>query len=171
MIHLFQKLSLSFLYSIMQKKQTFTVAEAQQKLEHYCSYQERCHKEVETKLKSLGMIPSTIDFIMSYLINENYLNESRFAQSFARGKFRIKKWGKVRIKKELKARQISEYNIKLGMKEITDSEYKTTFWTLFEKRKDAVKGQEIHLQKKKNLSYMVYRGWETQLIYEALNDL
>ena len=115
----------------MQQKQTFTLLEAQQKLEHYCAYQERCHQEVIAKLKIMGMIPAAIESVVSNLIEANYLNETRFAQSFARGKFRIKKWGKLRIKRELKARQISEYNIKLGLKGIPESEYNTTFWALF----------------------------------------
>ena len=78
----------------MQKSTSFTVQEAQKKLEHYCAYQERCHQEVVQKLKSLNMIPEAIDQIIGQLISDNYLNETRFAQSFARGKFRIKKWGK-----------------------------------------------------------------------------
>ena len=155
----------------MQKKQSFTVKEAQKKLEHYCTYQERCHREVVNKLKELGMIPLAIDTVVSKLIRDNYLNEARFAQSFARGKFRIKKWGKIRIKRELKVRQVSDYNIKRGLKEIPENDYNNTFWFLFEKRKKAVNGNNPLTQKKKIISYMVYRGWETQKIYEALQDL
>ena len=81
----------------MQKKTSFSLQEAQKKLEHYCAYQERCHWEVEQKLKQMGMIPSVQELIITKLIEENYLNESRFAQSFASGKFNIKKWGKLRI--------------------------------------------------------------------------
>ena len=78
----------------MQKQRVFTLEEAQKKLEHYCAYQERCHQEVEQKLRQMKMIPSVIDRIIGHLIEHNYLNESRFAQSFARGKFRIKNGGK-----------------------------------------------------------------------------
>ena len=155
----------------MQKKQSFTVKEAQKKLEHYCTYQERCHQEVVNKLQELGMIPLAIDTVVSKLIRDNYLNEARFAQSFARGKFRIKKWGKIRIKRELKARQVSDYNIKRGLKEIPENDYNNTFWFLFEKRKKAVDGNNPLTQKKKIISYMVYRGWEAQKIYEAIQDL
>ena len=77
----------------MQKSTSFTVQEAQKKLEHYCAYQERCHQEVILKLKSLNMIPDAIDQIIGQLITDNYLNETRFAQSFARGILSIKKWG------------------------------------------------------------------------------
>ena len=116
------------------------------------------------------MIPEAQEEIISKLIEENYLNESRFAQSFARGKFNIKKWGKQRIVNELKARKISEYNIKLALKEISDEAYQSAFYSLFEKRKKAVSNYSIPIQKKKILAYMVYRGWESHLIYTALNE-
>ena len=155
----------------MPKNQSLNVAEAQKKLEQYCAYQERCHKEVADKLKELGMIPAAMDNIISQLIQGNYLNETRFAQSFARGKFRIKKWGKNRIVRELKMRYISDYNIKMGMKEISDTDYESTFYQLFEKRKLEVAHLSKPEQKKKILSYLSYRGWEHPRIYNALNEL
>ena len=155
----------------MNKKKSYTLAQAQKKLEYYCVYQERCHKEVIAKLKTLGMIPSVIDKIVSELIKANYLNETRFTQSFVRGKFRIKKWGKNRIFQELKVRDISSFNIKLGMKEISDDNYQKTFYELFEKRRREVKQLTKTEQKKKIFSYMSYRGWENSKVYEALRDL
>jgi len=116
------------------------------------------------------MIQIAIDTIVTKLIENNYLNETRFAQSFARGKFRIKKWGKNRIKRELKARQISDYNIKKGMKEINDTDYESTFYELFEKRKNEIAHLPKSEQKRKLFSYLSYRGWEQQRIYSALND-
>ena len=154
----------------MQKKPSFTLQEAQKKLEYYCAYQERCHFEVEQKLKEMKIIPSLQAVVISRLIEGNYLNESRFAQSFARGKFRIKKWGKQRVIRELKVRKISDYNIKLALKEISETDYQATFYNLFEKRKDTVSNYSIPVQKKKILDFLVYRGWETQLIYAALNE-
>lgn len=153
------------------KIKSYTLAQAQKKLEYYCAYQERCHKEVIAKLKTLGMIPSVIDKIISELIKANYLNETRFTQSFVRGKFRIKKWGKNRILQELKVRDISSFNIKLGMKEISDDNYQKTFYELFEKRRREVKQLTKTEQKKKIFSYMSYRGWENSKVYEALRDL
>mgnify|MGYP001408991471 CR=1 FL=1 len=152
------------------KKKILTLLEAQKKMEHYCAYQERCHKEVVKKLQELGMIPISIDTIVSKLVEDNYLNETRFAQSYARGKFRIKKWGKIRIRRELKARDLSDYNIKKGLEEITDLDYNTTFWALFEKRKKEVYENIPSVQKKKIISYMVYRGWELEKIYEAMQE-
>ena len=153
------------------KIKSYTLAQAQKKLEYYCAYQERCHKEVIAKLRTLGMIPSVIDKIISELIKANYLNETRFTQSFVRGKFRIKKWGKNRILQELKVRDISSFNIKLGMKEISDDNYQKTFYELFEKRRREVKQLTKTVQKKKIFSYMSYRGWENSKVYEALRDL
>ena len=155
----------------MEKIKSYTVAEAQKKLEYYCAYQERCHKEVISKLKDIGMIPAVIDKIVADLIRANYLNETRFAQSFARGKFRIKKWGKNRILRELKIRGISNFNIKLGMKEISDDNYQSTFYELFEKRKQELEKLSKTEQKKKIFSYLFYRGWEPSKIYEALGEL
>lgn len=155
----------------MNKIKSYTLAQAQKKLEYYCIYQERCHKEVIAKLKTLGMIPSVIDKIISELIKANYLNETRFTQSFVRGKFRIKKWGKNRILQELKVREISSFNIKLGMKEISDDNYQKTFYELFEKRRREVKQLTKTEQKKKIFSYMSYRGWENSKVYEALRNL
>ena len=139
-------------------------------MEHYCAYQERCHKEVVKKLQELGMIPISVDTIVSKLVEDNYLNETRFAQSYARGKFRIKKWGKIRIQREIKARHLSDYNIKKGLEEIPDLDYNTTFWALFEKRKKEVYENIPSVQKKKIISYMVYRGWELEKIYEAMQE-
>lgn len=153
------------------KIKSYTLAQAQKKLEYYCTYQERCHKEVIAKLRTLGIIPSVIDKIISELIKANYLNETRFTQSFVRGKFRIKKWGKNRILQELKVRDISSFNIKLGMKEISDDNYQKTFYELFEKRRREVKQLTKTEQKKKIFSYMSYRGWENSKIYDALRDL
>ena len=154
----------------MQKSTSFTVQEAQKKLEHYCAYQERCHQEVIQKLKSMNMIPDAIDQIIGQLITDNYLNETRFAQSFARGKFRIKKWGKVRILNQLKFRGNSAWNIKKAMEEIEPGEYFDTFENLF----DRIWNQYKHLGtlkcQKKVHDRLKYRGWENELIYEALNS-
>ena len=109
----------------MQKK-IFTVDEIKKKLENYCIYQDRCHKEVEQKLKEFNLIDQAREMILLSLMKDNFLNEERFAKSFARGKFRIKKWGKKRITNELKYRDISNYNIKTALKEIDEEEYLNT---------------------------------------------
>ena len=150
---------------------TYTVAEAKQKLENYCAYQERCHQEVRRKLRSMGMIPLAIDDIMVHLIKNNFLNEERFARSYARGKFRIKKWGRIRIERELKARGLSDYTIEAGLDEIDEDEYMDTFETLAEKKYATIKDTNPYKAKTKLANYLLYRGWETDLVYEKINEL
>jgi regulatory protein len=154
----------------MDFSKTYTVDEAQKKLEHYCAYQERCHKEVRTKLLEMRMIPEAIDAIMVHLIQHNFLNEERFAKAFVRGKFRIKKWGKNRLLRELKLREISKFSIAEALKEIDPEEYETTLQDLTLKRIAQVKEKDSYKKKKKVADYLLYRGWESHLVYDKLND-
>lgn len=155
----------------MQNKPSYTVDEATRKLENYCTYQERCHKEVFEKLKELNMIPLAIDTIMAHLIEHNFLNEERFARSYARGKFKIKKWGKNRIVRELKLRGISRFNINLALQEITDDEYAEAFNNLAQKQFEKIKEASIPKRKKKLADYLIYRGWEPEMVYDKVNEL
>ncbi|MGB2273170.1 MAG: regulatory protein RecX, partial [Flavicella sp.] len=148
--------------------QTFTLVEAQQKLEHFCAYQERCHQEVVEKLYKLNMIPEAQEQIIGHLITEGFLNESRFAQSFARGKFRIKKWGKIRITQELKQKNISAYNIKLGLKEVDDEMYLLTLQDLIQKKQRSLKETDAFKKKKKLVDYLLRQGYEATLIFDNL---
>lgn len=152
-------------------KTSYTLIEATKKLESYCAYQDRCHKEVVTKLREMRMIPEAIDHIMAHLIQENYLNEERFSKSFARGKFRIKKWGRMRITNELKQRNITKYNIKIALKEIDDHTYLETLDALSIKRLDAITEKNIQKRKKKLADYLLYRGWESHLVYGKIQEL
>lgn len=155
-----------------EQKTSYTVSEATLRLERYCAYQERSHKEVREKLKELKMIPEAIDHIIHHLIQHNYLNETRFATAFARGKFRQKKWGKQRIVSELKRRDISAYNIKKALEEIPEANYNATFHTLAEKRwKQLASETNIQNKKRKFVTYLQYRGWELSWIWEKYNDL
>ncbi|MEP0213110.1 MAG: regulatory protein RecX [Cellulophaga sp.] len=155
----------------MSLQPSYTIKEATKKLEQYCAYQERCHKEVTQKLKDMGMITDARDVIITHLIKENYLNEERFAQSFARGKFNIKKWGKNRIVNELKFRDISIYNIKTALKEIEDNKYTETLDALATKRANEVKETNVFKKRKKIADYLLYRGWESHLVYEKVKEL
>lgn len=156
----------------MNTHKTYTVDEATKRMEHYCAYQERCHKEVNQKLYEMRMIPEAVEQIIFHLLQHNFLNETRFAQAFARGKFRVKKWGRRRIINELKQRDISSFNIKIALKEIPNDEYFSTFEALAEKRILQLE-LEKNLQKKRKkfADYMFYRGWETALVYEKINEI
>lgn len=154
----------------MNLQTTYTVDEAQKKLENYCAYQERCHKEVREKLKDMKMIPEAIDNIMVHLITHNFLNEERFAKAFVRGKFRIKKWGKNRLVRELKYKDISKYAIDVALKEIDEADYFETLDELTQKRIAQVNEKNSYKKKKKVADYLLYRGWESHLVYQKLNE-
>jgi regulatory protein len=153
------------------KIQTYTLKEATKKLEGYCAYQERCHKEVAQKLRDMNMITEARDEIITLLIQENYLNEERFSQSYARGKFNIKKWGRNRIVNELKFRGISKYNIKTALKEIDDEVYINVLDALSLKRLEAIKETNLQKRRKKLADYLLYRGWESHLVYGKVKEL
>jgi regulatory protein len=151
---------------------TYTVEQATRAIERYCAYQERCHKDVEDKLKSMGMIQLAIDEIVPHLIHHKFLNETRYAESFARGKFRIKKWGKQRIVRELKMKGLNERTIKLGLKEISESDYMIAFDTLSRKRLQQLTSETDKYKKRKKLAdYLLYRGWESHLVYAKTVEL
>ncbi|WP_372474836.1 regulatory protein RecX [Capnocytophaga sp. ARDL2] len=147
-----------------------SVEEAKRKAEHYCVYQDRCYKEVEQKLRSLGMFQEAIEHILLHLSQHKFIDETRFAQSFCRGKHHHQKWGKIRIEHELKLREISAYNIKLGMKEI-EKEYISNFYLYAEKKWNELQEHNTDKKKQKFCNYFIRKGYETSLIFEALKDL
>ena len=154
------------------KPQTpLTFDEILRKAEHYCVYQDRCHHEVVQKLKTMTDSQTVIDNAVVHLIAHNFLNEERFACSFARGKHRIKHWGRVRIVRELKARSISKYNIDLGLKEIDPQEYSENFHRLAERIWEGLPERDSQKKKKKFCDYLLRKGFESNLIYEKLTDL
>ena len=155
----------------MFNRKTYTIEEALKKLQNYCSYQERCHQEVQQKLKEMHMIPEAIDFITVQLIQDNFLNEERFAKTYVRGKFIIKKWGRHRLTLELKRKNVSKNNINQALKEIDEQEYIDTFNSLAEKRLKSIKEPNKLKKKKKLTDYLLYRGWESHLVYDKVNKL
>ena len=159
------------IYLMNYNGKTYTVNEALSKLQNYCGYQERCHQEVHQKLKDMRMIPEAIDSIIVSLIRHNYLNESRFARTFVQGKFRIKKWGRRRLTLELRKRDISKVNLNEALAEINEDEYIETFNVLAEKRFNLIRETNKLKKKKKLADYLLYRGWESHLVYDKVNQL
>jgi len=149
----------------------YSIKEAIHKIEHFCAYQERCHEEVVQKLRSMKMDPDEIDTILVHLISDNFLNESRFACSFARGKHRIKFWGKIRIVNELKFRKITQYNINLALKEISTEEYLSSFHTVAERQWETISETNNLKKRKKFCDYLLRKGFESNIIYEKVKDL
>lgn len=149
----------------------FTVDEIKRKIEQYCVYQDRCHKEVTQKMREYKLIPEAQEMILLSLLQDNFLNEERFAKSFARGKFRIKKWGKERIIRELKFREISAYNIKTALKEIDENEYLKTIYSITENRNEVISEPNIYKRKQKLIGFLMRKGFENQLIYKVVNEV
>ncbi len=145
-----------------------TKEQALQKLKHFCAYQERCHNEVKEKLYNLGVWKRDHDEIIATLIEENYLNEERFAIAYAGGKFRIKKWGRVKIKYELKQKQVSEYCIKKALKQIEEGTYLEVLGKLAKEKYALLKNEQYLVRKKKTIDYLIGRGFETGLINTAM---
>jgi regulatory protein len=152
-------------------REVYSVKEAINKIENFCAYQERCHEEVVQKLRSMKMDSEEIDSIMVHLIGDNFLNEERFACSFARGKHRIKHWGKIRIVNELKSKKITQTLINIALKEISPEEYATTFHTLAEKNWESIRETNLMKKRKKFCDYMLRRGFESNLIFEKVKEL
>lgn len=155
----------------MKNEKSYTVDEAIKLLENYCAYQERCHKEVEQKLYDINMIPEAKEKIILHLLQHNFLNEERFAKAFVRGKFSIKKWGKIKIINELKFRNISAYNIKSSLKEIDQEAYTITLQKIAEKKLALI--QESNLFKKRNklATFLISKGFESELVFKTVKDL
>jgi regulatory protein len=151
----------------VQYKKSLTPEQALQKLKQYCAYQERSHSEVKQKLYDLGVWKKEHDTITAALIKQGYLNEERFAIAFAGGKFRIKQWGRVKIKYELKQRQVSEYCIKKAMKQIDENDYRALLKKLADEKYNSLKGEQYLIRKKKTMDYLLGRGFEMELIRQV----
>ena len=140
------------------------------KIEHYCAYQERCHLEVTNKLNKLGVFGDELDEYICYLIDEKFLSETRFCEAYVRGKFNNNNWGKVKLSRELKLRNISDWNISNALNQIKSEDYNKKLRKLCEKLVEISDKPEFELRNKvvKNLSY---KGWEIDLIIKTLNQL
>lgn len=155
----------------MNSKSTSSVAEVIQKLESYCSYQERCHLEVMEKMRGFLISENEKNTVIVHLIEHNFLNEERFASLFTISKFHQKKWGKIRIKNELKARRISDYLISKSLKEIPMEEYQTTFDSLSEKHWETLPERDSSKKRKKFCDFLLRKGWESDIVYDKLKQL
>lgn len=154
------------------KQQNLTPQQALPKLKQYCSYQERCHAEVKEKLFTYGVYKNDADEIISKLIEENYLNEERFALMFAGGKFRIKHWGKVKIKNELKQKGISDYCLKKALAAIDKDAYQKTLYKLAELKLKTLKSEKnIFIKKRKLQDHLLMKGYEADLVRTIVNDM
>ncbi|NLN33457.1 MAG: RecX family transcriptional regulator [Flavobacteriaceae bacterium] len=147
--------------------QSFTVNEIRDKLAKYCAYQDRCHWEVENKMREFNLIPEAYEEILIYLIQNDFLNEDRFARSFVRGKFNQKNWGRIKIRVELKKRRIPSKMIESALGEIDEEDYFKTLQKLFEKKKESLKNDRESFKKKAKIrNYLLQKGFESEIIAE-----
>lgn len=146
--------------------------EALHKLKRYCAYQERCHQEVRTKLLSLKIFGDWLEQIIAELVQEDFLNEERFARSYVRGKYRMKKWGRNRINQELKFRRISAYCIKKGMSEIEPDLYQENLQSVITKYiAERESKYTLFELKKKAFNHAMTKGYEYNLIKEVMDNV
>jgi regulatory protein len=152
-------------------QKSYTVQEALQRLSKYCVYQDRCHQEVEKKLIAMRMIPEARAHIISELIKHDFLNEERFALNFVRGKFNQKGWGRIRLKQELKRREISAYLVNKALRQIKESEYLAKLEGLAKKKHSQLGEDDSWKSKSKLKNHLIYKGFEIDLIMDEINHL
>ena len=149
----------------------FSLSEIQHKAKNYCTYQERSHAEVIKKLYSFGLRKTEVDQTLSWLIESDYLNEERFAIRFAGGKFRMKKWGRIKIKQALLQHKISTYNINTALENLDETAYIKTLEKLISVKWNSLKKDTTLIKKVKTTRYLLQKGYERQLIMQVLNKL
>tara|TARA_Y100001954_G_scaffold237714_1_gene302336 strand:- start:539 stop:1009 length:471 start_codon:yes stop_codon:yes gene_type:complete len=153
----------------VQKNKTYNIKETTEKIQSFCALQDRCQWEVENKMRQWGVEEYIIENIVTDLILEKFIDEQRFSESFCRGKFRIKRWGKIKIKNELTLRKISFSCIQKGLEQITDKEYYSVLKELYEKKKSSIKDKNQFIKKGKIVKYLQQKGFESNLIWELIN--
>lgn len=154
----------------MQEKKSYTFEEIKQKMMNYCVYQDRCHQEVEQKMRDFLLIPEAKEEILLYLIQENYLNEERFVRSYIRGKFYLKHWGRMKIKNQLKFKGISEKLIDKSMDEIDNDDYNKTIKKLFDIYYSGLKSIPEYQKNMKSIRYLMGKGYEYDVIKEVIEN-
>lgn len=151
--------------------QKLTPQQALPKIKQYCAYQERCHQEVKEKLYSFGLYKIDVEEMMSKMVEENYLNEERFAIHYAGGKFRVKQWGKIKIKYQLRQKQVSDYCIKKALAAIDRMDYKETLDKIAGTKLESLKSEKnIYTVKKKLYEHLRLKGYEGDLINEVIKE-
>ena len=155
----------------MHNKRVYDIKIAIERLKNYCALQDRCQWDVTQKMKEWGLLEMTQNHILEILIQEKYVDEERFAQSFCRGKFLIKKWGKVKITNELKKKKISNICIKKGLKEIDLTEYDLLLENLLTKKNDTLRDKNHFTRKSKLARFLIQRGFEGNLVWDKIREL
>lgn len=145
-----------------------TIKMALEKGAHYCAYQERSQQEVRKKLFSLKLDSEDVEEVIMLLIQNDFLNEERFAKTYSRSKFNQNKWGRKKIKEGLKQKNISERCIQYGLNEIDEEEYRDVLKTLLERKRNTIKDKNHWILKKKLLNYAIQKGFEYEIAQEMI---
>ena len=153
------------------KSKIYDLKDVKLRIRHYCAKEDRCQQQVIDKLSNYGVSISVLEEILQDLIHEKYVDEERYARSFCSGKFKIKKWGRQKIIFELKKKKVSEVCIQKGLEEIDEVAYLNTLQQLLEKKKDSTNDANQFLRKKKIVDYLVRKGYESDLVWEAVHKL
>lgn len=148
-----------------------TPRQAKQKIEQYCAYQERSHQEVRNKLYGFGLHRNDVDEIITNLITDGFLNEERFAKAFAGGKFRIKKWGRIRITHALEAKGVSKNCIRIGLREIEDAPYRETLRELLQEKSRTLEEENVFVLRDRLSKYVIQKGYEPELVWKEIMEL
>jgi regulatory protein len=149
----------------------YNAVEAKEKIGHYCAYQERCHQEVRNKLYEYGLHRNDVDQIISELITDGFLNEERFAKAFAGGKFRMKKWGRIKITHALQEKGVSGNCIAIAMREIDDSSYILTLRELLAAKLQLLDAGDDYMVRDRLSKYAIQKGYEPEMVWTEINDL
>lgn len=153
------------------KRKRLTPAEALGSAYRYCAYQERSHREVKNKLYEYGLSTADVDELLSRLITEGFLNEERFAKAFAGGKFRMKKWGRLKIVSELEAHGLTANCIRLGLKEINPDDYLETLSSVLKKKSEQLNEENEFVHRDKLSKYAIQKGFEPDLVWKVVKEL
>ena len=155
----------------MKSKQPLTLKEAKLKAADFCAYQERTQQQVRDKLYDYGLTGDEVEDVLTDLITEGFINEERFAISYAGGKFRMKKWGRVKIAHHLKSLKISDYCINRALAEIDEEDYHATLGELLEKKKSTISGDNQYIIGKKLASFLIQKGYDPDIVWDLIREL
>ena len=153
------------------KNRVIDFSTAKAKIAKYCAYQERAHKEVAQKLYSFGLFSSQVDEILAWLITENYVNEERYAIAYSGGKFRMKQWGKIKIRQQLKLKGVSQYSIDKALSLIEADDYLTTTQELIRKKRESTSADNLYELRNKVARYVINKGYEPEQVWEHTKNI
>ena len=154
----------------MTQKRAYNVEIAIERLRNYCASEDKCKWDIIKKMRAWGLLKISQDHIIELLIQEKYIDEERYSRSFCRGKFKIKKWGKIKITNELIKKKISERCINKGLEEIEETEYLQELHKQYQKKKALLKESNLFIKNKKIATFLITKGYERNLVWNKISE-